>query len=84
MGLAKTKEMRFIIALYKLARDRNDFDASINTRDVAKMIGLHDKSVQLMCKGLRRSNFIKILDLEDNVSITPQGIALARQLLGQE
>lgn len=83
MAQAKTKEMRFIIALYKLARDRNDFDTPINTHEVAQVIGLHDKSVQLMCKGLRRSNFIKILDEENNVSITPQGIALAKSLLGQ-
>ncbi len=83
MAVAKTKEMRFMIALYRMVRDRNDFESPVNTKDVAKVIGLHDKSVHLMCKGLRRANFIKILDEEDNVTITPQGIELAKSLLGQ-
>ena len=83
MATAKTKEMRFMIALYRLMRDRNDYETPVNTKEVAKVIGLHDKSVQLMCKGLRRANFIKILDEEDNIIITPQGIELAKCLLGQ-
>lgn len=71
-----------MIALYRMMRDRKDFETPINTSIVAKEIGIHDKAVRLMCKGLRRANFIKIIDEEDNVIITSQGIELAQSLLG--
>lgn len=82
MGQQHTKDERFVISLYELARQANDLEASFNRYDVGQRVNLQERGVDAICKLLVQSNFIK-KDGEEGIFLMPRGITLAERLLNE-
>lgn len=77
-----TKEERFIITLYREAKRFGDSQMPMDRYKIGKLIGEKTKSINTICQILTQSNFIKKLE-ENEIRLTPNGINLAKQLLGE-
>lgn len=80
--MSKTKDERFVLALYKIAKESGDIEGNYNKYQVGESIGLHYRAVDAICRLLIQANFIKKAGEED-IYLTPHGIKLAEQLLGE-
>ncbi len=81
--MSKTKDERFVLALYKIAKETGDIEGSYNRYEVGQSIGLHYRGVDAICRLLVQANFIKKAG-EEEIFLTPHGIKLAEQLLGEK
>lgn len=80
--MSKTKDERFVLALYKIAKESGDVEGNYHKYHVGESIGLHYRAVDAICRLLIQANFIKKAGEED-IYLTPHGIKLAEQLLGE-
>lgn len=78
--LARTKDEKFLIALYESAIEKNEVDAPFNRYTIGTKIGLHPKGVDTICVLLLQANFIKKGEDKD-VYLTPHGERLVASLL---
>lgn len=81
--MSNTKDERFVLALYKIAQESGDLEGNINRYKAGESIGLHYRAVDAICRLLVQANFIKKAG-EDEIYLTPHGIKLAEQLLGEQ
>lgn len=80
MSQAQTKDEKFLVSLYLVAKDAGDQYGDFNKYDIGHRAGLHPKGVDAICKELLRANFIKKTD-EELIYITEHGESLAKRLL---
>ena len=69
---ARTKEEKFLIALYETISAAGDFDTEVDRYLVGRKISLHDRGIDTICKELAQTNFIKRHG-PVMISITPNG-----------
>jgi hypothetical protein len=81
--MSKTKDERFVLALYNMAQESGDVEGQINRYQVGDSIGLQYRGVDAICKLLVQANFIRKAGHED-IFLTPHGIKLAEQLLEEK
>lgn len=80
--MAKTKEEKFLIAVYEAALLHGDPHGEVNCYTVGQSIGLHPRGIETICHQLSRANFIKKSD-DDLVYVTENGLALIKLLKGE-
>ncbi len=78
--MSKTKDERFVLALYKIAKESGDLEGNYNKHQVGESTGLHYRAVDAICRLLIQANFIKKAG-EEEIYLTPHGIKLAEKLL---
>lgn len=76
--MAKTKEEKFLLALYKAALALGDLDAVLDSIAIGRAIGLHEKGTQSICNQLARTNFIKKRE-GSFISLTSQAVRLCEE-----
>ena len=81
--MSKTKDERFVLALYKIANETGDPENTCNKYEVGNTIALHYRAVDAICRLLVQANFIKRAG-EEEIYLTPHGLKLAEQLLGEK
>lgn len=81
MGI--TKDERFILALYKQAKESGDIEGICNRYEVGTSIGLHSRAIDAICRLLIQANFIRKKKGEEEIYLTPHGIQLAEKLLNE-
>lgn len=74
-----TKDVRFIVALYDLAKETGDIYQPINKYEVGKSVGIKERAVNAITKLLVQANFIKKVD-EELVSLAQHGEELVKRL----
>ena len=79
---AKTPDERFIICAYETALKSGDAQNPVNRYDVGRMVGLHPKGIDAICKLLVQANFIK-KSSDTEIYLTKNGEALALRLLDE-
>lgn len=79
----RTKEERFLINLFNLAKAKGSFDTPIDRFEVGHATNLHTRVVNSICNQLMQTNFIKKNGPEpDKIYLTPNGLRLIETLLG--
>lgn len=81
--MGKTKDERFVLQLYKVAKEAGDLEKCFNRYDVGEAIGLHSRGVNAICRLLVQANFVRKVG-EEEVYLTSHGLKLAEQLLGEK
>lgn len=81
--MGRTKDELFVLALYAAAKERGDLEGELNKYEVGEKSGVHPKAVDAICKLLVQANFVKKAG-ETDIYLTPHGIKLAEQLLGEK
>lgn len=77
---AQTADERFIICAYKTAHALGDYSLPLNRYEVGKMVSIHPKGVDTICKLLIQANFIKKAS-EEEIFLTQNGEQLALRLI---
>ena len=80
---ARTKEERYMLALYEETLRQEDEEAEIDRVLIGDIIGINPPSVENICKGLMRSNFIRFHEA-GRISLTSQGRRLVFLLLEEK
>lgn len=80
MSRAKTKDERFMLAVYEEVKD--DYDKIVNRYDIGTKIGLQSRGVDATCNLLIQANFLKKRS-QAEVSLTENGKKLVEKLLGE-
>lgn len=80
MGKSKTKEERYILAVYHALKREGDMDASLDPLSVGRSIGLQDKGIQTIIKVLFQANFLK-KNKDGTVRLARGGLELCNRLL---
>lgn len=75
----KTKEEKFLIAVYEAALATGNIENSVDRYEVGQKIGLHPRGINTICNELAQANFIKKRGSEE-VAITSNGITLIQRL----
>lgn len=70
-----TKDEKFLLKLFELAREEGEIDRYT----VGRMIGMNDKGIDAIVNNLAKSNFI-IKGDDTLISLTPNGLALISHL----
>jgi predicted transcriptional regulator len=79
--MSTTKDERFVLALYKKAKESGDIEGTYNRYEVGSSIGLQFRAVDAICRLLIQANFIKKKKGEEDIYLTSHGIKLAEKLL---
>lgn len=74
-----TKEERYLIKAYDLAKELGDPEEEVDRYYVGKKLGFHDKAVDNIVKTLKRPNFIRQGE-DSNIYLTAQGLALVESM----
>jgi len=74
-----TKDEKYVLSLFEMAQEMGDLNAVIDRNAAGDRIGIHEKSVNTICKLLVQANFIK-KEGESGVYFTPHGLKLAESL----
>lgn len=77
---ARTKDENFMIRLYEEALKSPDINDSFDRYYIGSLAGIQPKAVDAICTLLGQANFIKKKDRTE-ISITPQGINLVKNIL---
>lgn len=56
---ARTKEEKFLIAVYETALSLGDVQSEVDRYEVGQKIGLHPRGIDTICNVLAQANFIK-------------------------
>lgn len=80
--MARTKEEKFLVAVYEAAMALGDFSHEVNKYTIGQNIGLHPRGIDTICNQLAQANFIKKRGQED-VTITTNGLNLVKEILGE-
>lgn len=80
MNTKSTPDERFLIKLYHLANETGDPHAPIDSRLVAKAVGLKETALKNIIKHLAQANFVKKVD-DHKVTLTDRGCALVQEAL---
>lgn len=75
---ARTKDEKFMWALYDAAQEKDDLKANFDRYEIGARIGLHPRGVDTICTLLLQANFIKKGEGKD-VYLTPHGLQLLQQ-----
>ena len=78
-----TKDERYVLSLFEMAKEMGELTASLDKYAAGDRIGIHQKSVNNICKLLIQANFIK-KEGESSVVFTSRGLSLAEKLLDQK
>ncbi|CCB86653.1 MULTISPECIES: hypothetical protein [Parachlamydia] len=78
MSRAKTKDERFMIAVYEEVQD--DFDREVDRYEMGNRIGLQSRGVDAICNMLIQANFLKKRS-PLTVSLTENGKNLVLRVL---
>lgn len=76
----RTKDENYMIALYEMCTERNDFDAIFNKYTIGERAGVKPKAVDAICTLLIRANFVK-KSTEDDIYLTAHGRKLVETQL---
>lgn len=79
-----TKDEKFVLSLYKLAKAKGDLHAPFNRYELGKQMGFNPKSVDGICAMLFQANFIRKSGDEDDIYLSDNGLSLVRSLLGED
>lgn len=74
---ARTKEEKFLFAVYEAALALGDSSTEVNRYEVGQKIGLHPRGINTICNNLAQANFVKKRGPE-LLNITDQGIQLIK------
>lgn len=78
----KTKEERYILKLYEMAKqDSENLYRDLDRYLVGQLAGIAPKGTETICKELQRSNFIRRGELDNAIHLTKQGEELALRLI---
>jgi hypothetical protein len=77
---ARTKDEKFLIALYEAALEKGEVDHPFERYEVGKMINLHPRGTDTICTLLLQANFIKKGEGKE-VYLSPNGEELVKSLL---
>lgn len=83
MTKARTKDEKFMLALYEEALKTEKMETPFNRYEIGHTIGLHPKGVDTICTLLLQANFIK-KESKEEVYITEHGIQLVQTLLSDK
>lgn len=72
---ARTKEEKFLIAVYETALILGDPFVEVDRYEVGQKIGLHPRGINTICNNLAQANFIKKRGPE-LLCLTPHGMQL--------
>lgn len=75
-----TKDERFMVRLYEMAKATGDMQTEMNRYDVGGSVGINAKAVDTICNLLAQANFIKKVGKE-GVYLTEHGENLVLTLL---
>lgn len=78
--LGRTKDERFLIALYEFGLGHGDVKTPANKYDIGKTVGMHQTAIYTIVRDLLQANFLKKGD-GDEVYLTDNGINLVKNLL---
>lgn len=74
-----TKEEKFLVRLYEMAKLYGDEFAPMNAEKVGQSIALHTRGIKNICNILAQTNFIKKAE-DGEVQLTPHGLKLVMEL----
>jgi hypothetical protein len=80
MTKSRTKDEKFMLALYEEALKADTMEKAFSRYDIGNKIGLHPKGTDTICVLLLQANFIK-KESKEEVYITEHGIKLVMDLL---
>lgn len=80
MKKQRTKDEKFIIAVYETALQTGDLHCGVNRYQAGQAIGIHPKGVDTICNLLLQANFVTKGTLDD-ICLTQNGCRLVEQLL---
>jgi predicted transcriptional regulator len=83
MTKARTKDEKFMLAIYEEALKMESMETPFSRYDIGQKIGLHPRGVDTICTLLLQANFLKKENKED-VFITEHGIRLVETLLSDK
>lgn len=75
---ARTKEEKFMIAVYETALESGDPSSEVDRYSVGQKIGLHPRGINTICNTLAQANFIKKAGPE-NIYLTDHGISFIKE-----
>lgn len=78
--MGRTKDEKFIIRLYEMAKKEGDLEYIFNRYDVGRSIGLHERGIDTICVLLMQANFVKKAGKEE-IHLTKHGEQLVLTLL---
>lgn len=76
---AKTKEEKFLMAVYETALAAGDPFAEVDRYTTGQQIGLHPRGINTICNQLAQANFIRKRG-ETLITITNNGLELFQDL----
>lgn len=76
---AKTKEEKFLIAVYEAAVAAGSPEAEVDRYAIGQKLGLHPRGIDTICQVLSQANFLKKRGT-DMVTLTSNGIRLFEEL----
>ncbi len=74
-----TKDERFLMMLYEEAMKLGDPYQPIDKYFIGKKLGLHDHAIEIICRTLAQTNFIK-KEEGSRVFLTPNGESLVHRI----
>jgi hypothetical protein len=80
---ARTKDEKFLIALYELAIAQRDLETPFDRYMVGTKIGLHPRGTDTICTLLLQATFVKKGE-EKDVYLTSNGLRLIESLLKEK
>lgn len=80
--MGKTKDEQFLLRHYEMALELGNPEMPLNREAVGRTIGLSPKTTKTICALLAQANFIRKYS-DDEITLTPHGINLAKNLKGE-
>ena len=76
-----TPDEKFLIAVYKKAKEKGNPQIPVNFKKIALEIGQKETAIKNIIKHLAQANFVKKVE-EHLIQLTPRGCALVEEILG--
>ncbi len=81
MTARHTPDERFMIMAYQKAMEAGGLNTPLDKFEIGKLVGLHEKAANTICKTLMQTNFIKKAGDGNYFTITANGEQLVLRLL---
>lgn len=80
--MGQTKEERFLLKLYDIAKQRADIEEGVDLQELEQVTGLTSKAILALCQVLAQANFVRKVG-KTAVRLTSNGVELAMTLRGE-
>jgi hypothetical protein len=80
--MGQTKEERFLVKLYDIAKQHEDIEQEMDLQELEHLTGMSGKAILAACNVLAQANFIRKVG-KTAIRLTSNGVELAKSLRGE-